>query len=129
MKNIKIYKIINITLLLICVYLIFFPLFSIFLEKFIPSLNVCVYKEVTGQNCPLYGATRFFSHILKDGFNLSEFSSPFFFMFIGVLIDFVTRCFLLSHSKIVTTTTIIIDLFWHLFLVSAYFTYIFTYFI
>ena len=128
MKHAKTYKIMNITLLIICIYLILYPLFSEFLENIVPSLNVCVYKELSEKNCPLCGATRYFAHILKDGFNPSDLSSPFFFMFIGVVIEFITRIFLISRSKLTTNSTIIIDIFWHLFLIIAYFTYIICYF-
>lgn len=64
------YKMINIAILCICLYLLFvFPIFSNILEKISPTLTRCPYLQITGKPCPLCGGTRFlqnFKNVFYD---------------------------------------------------------------
>ncbi len=125
----KYYKIINITFIILSVYLITFPISSHFLEMLSPNLTKCVYKEMTGNDCPLCGGTRFFNNILENGFLFDYLFSPFGFMFIVVIIELVSRIILLFLSKKITTKIIIIDLIWHSLIFTGYIIYLITFFI
>ncbi len=126
---IKCYCPLNFTLLGLSIYAITFPLTSFFLEHIYPHLNKCAYKELTGNDCPLCGGTRFFSDILTNGLTLNHLTSIFGFFFIILLLEFISRIILIIKNKKLTKKIFIIDLIWHLFILLSYIIYLITFFI
>ena len=118
------YKSLNITLLGLSIYVITFPIFSKILELFSPNLTKCVYKQMTLNECPLCGGTRFFSNILQNGFKFRYLFSSFGIMFLILLIELISRIILLFNCKKLTKKIIIIDLIWHIFILILYFLYL-----
>lgn len=80
------YKVFNITILCICLYLvIFFPFISSLLEKISPALTKCPYLQFTGRPCPLCGGTRFLQNI-KNVFNDIHYVFNIFGLIILIMI-------------------------------------------
>src|SRR5574344_2798364 len=59
----KSYIYVNIALLILAIYVIFFPFISFFIEKINPDLTKCVYLKMTSKECPLCGGTRYLKNI------------------------------------------------------------------
>lgn len=70
------YIYVNITLIILAIYVIFFPVISLVLEKINPNLTQCVYLKATGKECPLCGGTRYIKNI---GTVFSDFTYLFNF--------------------------------------------------
>ena len=120
----KHYKTLNITLIGLGIYSICFPFLSKILELISPSLTKCAYKQITGNDCPLCGGTRFFNNILQNGFKFEYLFSPFGIMFLILIIELVSRTILLFNLKKITKKIIIIDLIWHILILISYFSYL-----
>lgn len=85
LEDVKInYKIINIVLLCISIFILLLPIVLEILEKFSPVLTRCPYLELTGKPCPLCGGTRFLKNV-KNSFN----DLSYFFNFFGIIICIV----------------------------------------
>lgn len=78
----KNYNIFNITILGLCIYVIFFPLISEMLEYLFPGITKCPYLTITGKPCPLCGGTRFF----KSLSNSLTLNNLFFVVILNILI-------------------------------------------
>lgn len=65
----KNYICINITLLMLAIYVVLFPIISLAIEQINPNLVKCTYLTLTGKECPLCGGTRYIKNlgtIFKD---------------------------------------------------------------
>ncbi len=60
------YNIINITLLGFCLFILFFPLLSVVLERIFPALWICPYKNITGSACPFCSITTDFWYVYTN---------------------------------------------------------------
>ena len=118
------YKALNITLIGLSLYVITFPLFSNILELISPNLTKCVYKQITGNECPLCGGTRFFNNIIQNGFKFEYLFSQFGIMFLVLVVEFFSRIILLFNFKKLTKKIIAIDLIWHILILISYFSYL-----
>ena len=84
-RNIKNYMYLNITMLLLSIYVIFFPIFAKLMSHISPILTTCVYKKVTGKDCPLCGGTRYIANIKQVFEDPSYILCPFGYMILFVI--------------------------------------------
>ena len=85
-RNIKNYMYLNITMLLLSIYVIFFPIFAKLMSHISPILTTCVYKKVTGKDCPLCGGTRYIANIKQVFEDPSYILCPFGYMILFLII-------------------------------------------
>lgn len=118
----KNYKIINITILCICIYLLCFPLISILLESVNPSLTKCAYLSLTNKPCPLCGGTRFLKNITNVFYDIT-----YIFNFFGLLIFIVILEIIFRATNIIKNRNSImlirLDIILHGFILVFYFIY------
>lgn len=98
-RNIKNYMYLNITMLLLSIYVIFFPIFAKLMSHISPILITCVYKKVTGKDCPLCGGTRYIANIKQVFEDPSYILCPFGYMILFVIFEFLFRIFLIIKIK------------------------------
>ena len=82
-EYLKTYKIVNIVIVCLVIYIYFFPQISIVLEKVMPNSTKCVYLTITGKPCPLCGGTRYIKNIKKCFYDITylyNFFGGAFFM-------------------------------------------------
>lgn len=110
-KNKKLKKVLRI--LRIIFYTAFFLAFSLIPTELVSRHSICLYKNVTGANCPTCGVTRAFSSIMHfrfiDAYNLNQIFTLVIFPIsliviiedsINIIISFIIRkenCSLLEH--------------------------------
>ncbi len=98
-RNIKNYMYLNITMLLLSIYVIFFPIFAKLMSHISPILTTCVYKKVTGKDCPLCGGTRYIANVKQVFEDPSYILCPFGYMILFVIFEFLFRIFLIIKIK------------------------------
>lgn len=64
-----------------------------------PILTTCVYKKVTGKDCPLCGGTRYIANIKQVFEDPSYILCPFGYMILFVIFEFLFRIFLIIKIK------------------------------
>lgn len=123
--NKKSYIYINIVVLFLSIYVIFFPIISNIINKYIPSFGKCAYLTMTGKPCPLCGGTRYIAGIGNVFNDPSYLLNPFGIIIICVIIEIIFRIINLIYlkrgnklKKIVICDTII-----HIILFIAYISY------
>ncbi len=79
----KNYRVINIVVFFLCVYIIAFFNLSDNVGKIAPTLTKCPYLALTGKLCPLCGGTRYFLN-LKSALN----DITYLFNFFGIVFVF-----------------------------------------
>lgn len=87
----KNYIYINITLLLLSIYVIFFPMISEIIQKIIPQFGKCPYLMITGKNCPLCGGTRYIKNLPEALNDITYLLNPFGIIIIAVMIEIIFR--------------------------------------
>lgn len=87
----KNYIYINITLLLLSIYVIFFPMISEIIQKIIPQFGKCPYLMITGKNCPLCGGTRYIKNLPEALNDITYLLNPFGIIIIAVIIEIIFR--------------------------------------
>lgn len=106
----KHYTAINVTLLLLSIYVATYPLWSYLLSKISPQLTKCVYYQVTGEPCPFCGSTRFIKSLWLDGIHF-EALLDFKAVIVGfVLLNIIFRCHTIFRKYNKLNKTIIIDI-------------------
>lgn len=116
------YRICNIVLLYISIFILLLPVVLGILEKISPVLTRCPYLELTGKPCPLCGGTRFIKNI-KNSFNdLSYFFNFFGIIIVIVLFQIVFRTINI-FKKTYSDKLIKIDIFVHILIFVAYTIY------
>ena len=116
------------TILLLAIYVLFFPIISIPIKKLFPSFGICPYLSLTGNPCPLCGGTRYLENLgqaLKDWHYLV---CPFGFMIIFVLFEIVFRIIILivyrkNEQKKINKNLIIVDIIIHVIAVISFLIY------
>lgn len=109
------YKIINIIMLLFCIYIFCFPLISKILESISPTLTLCPFLATTGKPCPLCGGTRFIAGIpnaLITG-KIAYILNFFGIVIIIVVLEFIFRIinlFKRNYSNIMINIDIIVHI-------------------
>lgn len=120
----KNYKAVNITILCLCIYLLFiFPIVSTILEKISPVLTRCPYLQLTGKPCPLCGGTRFLKNI-KTVFHDITYVFNFFGLVILILIMETIFRIINIKTKQNKKKVIIYDVLVHIILFISYLIYV-----
>lgn len=91
------YRIINWVALGLVLYLLLLPFLSPLFEKCFPSVwGVCVYRELSGQPCPLCGMTRAVGTVLRGDFHRAASLNPLsIFAVLFILSEVIFRALLL----------------------------------
>lgn len=96
----KNYICLSITMLMLSLYIVFFPFFANFLNGVSPNLTKCVYRSITGKPCPLCGGTRFIAGIKDNLINISYFNSFFGYVIIFIIFEILFRVFCIIYTSI-----------------------------
>lgn len=134
-KNKKIYKnyiYINGILLVLSIYVIFFPYIAKIMGKILPSFTKCAYLSVTGKYCPLCGGTRYFANLGKIGSDPGYLWNPFGIIVVAVIMEILFRSFSLVYlniRKTVNKKLVIFDVIFHVIEIILFITYEITFFI
>ncbi len=94
-KHLKNYIYINRTALLLCIYVIFFPIISIPIKKIIPSFGNCAYLAITGKPCPLCGGTRYIQNLNQVFHNWRYLLHPFGIIVLFIFFEIIFRLIIL----------------------------------
>ena len=95
----KNYIYVNITLLLLTIYVILFPFFAKLLETINPLLVQCPYLRATGKPCPLCGGTRYVAGISNVLTDITYLFHPFGIMMITIILQFFFRIYNIVTRK------------------------------
>lgn len=115
----KNYIYVNITLLLLCIYIIFFPVIEKIIKPIWLSFNECVYLKLTGKPCPLCGGTRYIANISKVFSDITYLFHPFGIIMIVIFSEIVFRIYnIITKKKEKSTKWIERDLGIHLLLLN-----------
>ncbi len=87
----KNYIYINITFLILSIYVIFFPIISEAIQKIIPQFGRCPYLMLTGKNCPLCGGTRYIKNLPEALNDITYLFNPFGIIIIAVMFEIIFR--------------------------------------
>lgn len=115
----KNYKIINITILIICIYFVFFPIIAKLLENISPTLTKCPYLIFKGKPCPLCGGTRYFRNITKVFSDINYIFNFFGIIAIVLVLEIVFRVSNICR-KTYSEKLVKFDIFLHIFLFLIY---------
>ena len=122
------YRIINWVILGLMLYLLSLPFLSPLFEKCFPSVwGVCVYRELSGQMCPLCGMTRAVGAVLRGDFHRAVLLNPLsIFAVLFILSEVIFRAVLLClHiSRRFRSLLVRADVFAHLLLAGIFICYI-----
>ena len=119
----KNYKIINIVVLCICLYLVILhPFVSKVMEEISPVLTRCPYMQLTGKPCPLCGGTRFLRNIKNVFYDIHYVFNIFGLIILIIFIEIIFRIINLK-TKQKNKTVIIFDIIIHLLLFIIYIVY------
>lgn len=94
------YIYLSITMLMLSLYIVFFPFLAKILNSISPNLTKCVYRSITGKPCPLCGGTRFIAGIKENLTNISYFNSFFGYMIIFIFFEIIFRIFCIIYTSI-----------------------------
>lgn len=98
-KFLKNYIYVNITFLLLALYVIFFPFISNFLADIVGINLKCPYKEITNTPCPLCGGTRYIANISKVFSDINYLFCPFGYITLFVIFEVIFRIVIIFRYK------------------------------
>ncbi len=111
----KNYIYVNITFILISIYIILFPIIQIPIKAIFPRFNECTYLRTTGKQCPLCGGTRYIQNLPKVFEDITYLSNPFGIIMICIFLEIIYRTYnLITRKKEKTEKYIKIDVTIHL---------------
>ena len=119
------YKIVNIVIICLIIYVFLFPEITIFLEKILPNSTKCVYLTLTGKECPLCGGTRYIKNI-KNVFNDINYLFCFFgIIVVGAIFELLYRIINLCNlnNKKFIEKSITFDILIHSIIIFLFFLY------
>jgi len=115
----KIYKIVSIVVLGLCLYGFLLPLISPIMEKMLPRIWVCPFLRITGSECPFCGITRGITNLYRLKFDNASVISMIVFLLGLIEIAFRTMIILTVsglRQKIIKGI-ILTDVYYHTLLV------------
>lgn len=116
----KNYIYVNITFILISIYIILFPIIQIPIKKIFPNFNECTYLRTTGKPCPLCGGTRYIQNLPKVFDDITYLFNPFGIIMICIFLEIIYRTYnLITRKKEKTETYIKVDITVHLIELTA----------
>ncbi len=101
---VKIYKIISIVVLGLCVYGFLLPVISPIMSKMLPQLWTCPFLRITGHECPFCGITRGVTDLYTLNFDGASVVSMIAFMII--LVESAFRTMVLLSVSVLKEKTI-----------------------
>ena len=101
---VKIYKIISMVVLGLCVYGLLLPVISPVMNKILPQVWTCPFLRVTGHDCPFCGITRGVTDMYTLNFDGASIVSMITFMVI--LIESAFRTMILLTVSVLKEKTI-----------------------
>lgn len=111
----KNYIYINITVLLLTIYVVLFPILSIPIKQVFPSFGQCPYLRTTGKPCPLCGGTRYIENLPTMFQDITYLFHPFGVIMIGIFCESIFRIYnLITRKKEKLKRYITLDLQIHL---------------
>lgn len=111
----KNYIYVNITFILISIYIILFPIIQIPIKKIFPHFNECTYLRITGKPCPLCGGTRYIQNLPKIFEDITYLFNPFGIIMICIFLEIIYRTYnLITRKKEKTEKYIKVDITVHL---------------
>lgn len=90
----KVYKVVSIVVLGLCLYGFLLPLISPIMEKMLPRIWVCPFLKITGSECPFCGITRGVTNLYRIDFNRASILSMVVFLLVLVETAFRTMVIL-----------------------------------
>ena len=119
------YIYLSITMLMLSLYIVFFPFFAKILNGISPNLTKCVYRSITGKPCPLCGGTRFIAGIKENLTNISYFNSFFGYMIVFIFFEIIFRIFCIIYTSISKDIKklVVLDILIHLLCFILFITY------
>lgn len=124
-EYLRTYKIVNIVIVCLVIYIYFFPQISIVLEKVMPNSTKCVYLTITGKPCPLCGGTRYIKNIKNCFYDITYLYNFFGVIVIGAFGEFIFRIINLYKIKKekISINLIKYDICIHAFFIFLFFLY------
>lgn len=120
----KNYIYINVTFLLLVIYIILFPIIETPIKQIIPNFNECIYLKSTGKPCPLCGGTRYIKNLPNAFTDITYLFHPFGIMMIILFIEFIYRIYCIITRKQERTSKVIkIDLIIHVLILISFILY------
>lgn len=120
----KNYIYINITFLLLSIYIILFPIIAIPIRTILPQFNECTYLRITKKPCPLCGGTRYIQNLPKAFNDITYLFHPFGVIIIFVLSEIIFRIYnIIIRKKKITKKKVQIDILIHLITFICFSTY------
>lgn len=117
----KNYIYVNITFLLLAIYVILFPIISIPMGQIFPHFNECPYLRVTGRPCPLCGGTRYIQGLSKVFTDITYLLHPFGAIIIVIFSEFIFRTYnIITRKKEKSNKYIEMDIQVHLLLLICF---------
>lgn len=95
----KNYIYVNITFILISIYIILFPIIQIPIKAIFPRFNECTYLRTTGKPCPLCGGTRYIQNLPKVFDDITYLFNPFGVIMICIFLEIIYRIYNLTTRK------------------------------
>ena len=95
----KNYIYVNITFILISIYIILFPIIQIPIKTIFPRFNECTYLRTTGKPCPLCGGTRYIQNLPTVFDDITYLFSPFGIIMICIFLEIIYRIYNLTKRK------------------------------
>lgn len=120
----KNYIYVNITLLLLTIYIILFPIIAIPIKAIFPQFNECTYLRTTGKPCPLCGGTRYIQNLPTVFYDITYLFHPFGIIMFIILCENIFRIYnLMTRKKEKTEKWIERDIFIHLLFIICFSLY------
>ena len=111
----KNYIYVNITLLILTIYIILFPIISIPIKTIFPQFNECTYLRVTGKPCPLCGGTRYIQNLPKVFNDIAYLFHPFGVIMTFIFLESIFRIYnIITRKKEIKEKYVKIDILLHL---------------
>lgn len=98
-KENKIYLNFNYTILFFAIYIIIWPLIGKMLGMISSDFTKCIYKEITGNPCPLCGGTRYIANLPNVIYDPSLLLQPFGLIIIFVFLNLIFRIWCIHYIK------------------------------
>lgn len=111
----KNYIYVNITFLILTIYIILFPIIAIPIKTIFPQFNECTYLRITGKPCPLCGGTRYIQNLPKVFTDITYLFHPFGIIMIFIFLESIFRIYnIITIKRERTEKYIKIDILIHL---------------